>query len=309
MLAARSELVRQVCEAVPGEPLSSIPYQLAVRAVLNGEEPRHVRELTYARRILADEGGSPADSANLLRAVTALLGQGGHRSELTVEAQSPLLRLSASAPVPNVTVLAAETVWGNGGIGLAGLKTAAAQDGVEWVALLLGDEMEQGRSLRELSAPALFDKRVNLVSGVLLDSDVVQWSGGLFLPGGRVFDPQAGQAMATGGYQNLLSCQRCVDVGAPVNVLFRAAAILRVLDGFDIKDADGLMVALGLDAHERAEFVCVTPHVRAAAPRGFGKPPADRRGLALDRPSLVSGSRWYDGRLEVERPYQMPGCG
>jgi hypothetical protein len=78
------------------------------------------------------------------------------------------------------------------------------------------------------------------------------------------------------------------------------------MERFDVADGDGLMVALGLDAHERDEFVCVTPHLRAAAPRHLVTPPVDRRGLALHRPSLAAGSRWYDGRLEVERPYEMP---
>jgi hypothetical protein len=205
-------------------------------------------------------------------------------------------------------ILDAQEVWGDGGSGVAGLKAAAAEAGIDWIAVLLAAGQGHDLALRELSAPAWLDRRVNVVCGVLVDKDVVQWSGGLFLPGGRVFDPHIGQPIAGGGYRGLLSCQRCIDVGAPVNALFRAAAIARVLERYRIVDADGLMVALGLDAHERDEFVCVTPHLCAEAPQDLVVPPADRRGVALDKPLLADGSRWYDGRLGVERPYEMPGC-
>ncbi len=317
LLAARKELVRQACEMAPREPISGIGQTLVAHAMLNGEEPHHIRELAYARRVMAD-GSEPVAGSSMAgdahrRAVMRLPQAAGAVPELSVEALSshgdPLLHLRAGAPVPRLTILAAQQIWGAGGSGVAGLKAVAAEAGVEWIALLLAAGPEQDHALCELSALAMFDKRVNAVCGVLVDTEVVHWSGGLFLPGGRVFDPQAGQPIASGGFQGLLSCQRCIDVGAPVNVLFRAAAIARVIERFDVVDGDGLMVALGLDAHERDEFVCVTPHLRAGVAHGLGMPPADRRGVALHRPSLVDGSRWYDGRLGVERPYEMPGCG
>jgi hypothetical protein len=67
------------------------------------------------------------------------------------------------------------------------------------------------------------------------------------------------------------------------------------------------MVALGLDAHERGDMIAVTPHLQAsAALKSLVLPPLDRAGLLEGAVTLERGSRWYDGRLEWERPYKMP---
>jgi hypothetical protein len=114
--------------------------------------------------------------------------------------------------------------------------------------------------------------------------------------------------LATGGYHGQLWCQRCIDVAAPVNVLIRSAALARVAKRLGVSCADDLVAMLGLDAHERGDFVTVTPHLRAPSPnRALLLPPLDRSGLLLGYASLGEGSRWYDGRLEAERPYKMPG--
>ena len=71
--------------------------------------------------------------------------------------------------------------------------------------------------------------------------------------------------------------------------------------------ADCLVVMLGLDAHLRDELIAVTPHVQAPPPpKSLVLPPLDRAGLLVGAAALERGSRWYDGRLEVERPYKMP---
>lgn len=130
-------------------------------------------------------------------------------------------------------------------------RTAAEEPSFEWIAVLL-DPRNQ-RALRDLSAPALFDRQINAVCGVLLDENgLVEWSGGVFLPGGRLFDPHAGLPITRRGYHEMLSCQRCIDVAAAVNVLIRTDTIIRVVDRFGVVDADGLMVAIGLDAGNAA---------------------------------------------------------
>jgi GT2 family glycosyltransferase len=312
LLATKSELLWKACEAAPEEPLSSIGHRILLKCLLDGETPRHVREVTYGRRRAKDTGESPlGPRSDHQRAVFRLIEVSSGADVLTVEPQSNtfgvLLRLSASAPITGVKVVAAKAIWGEGGCGVSGLRAAAEEPGFEWIAVLL-DPRNQ-RALRDLSAPALFDRQINAVCGVLLDENgLVEWSGGVFLPGGRLFDPHAGLPITRRGYHEMLSCQRCIDVAAAVNVLIRTDTIIRVVDRFGVVDADGLMVAIGLDAAERGELISVTPHLTAVVDRMMA-PPADRRGIVLNHPSLQNGSRWYDGRLEVDRPFMMPGFG
>ena len=115
--------------------------------------------------------------------------------------------------------------------------------------------------------------------------------------------------LRSGGYHGELWCQRCVDVPAPVNVLIRAAAITRAIalnNDSAPRFPDYLMAMLGLDAHLRGEFIAITPHVQAAPPKSLALPPLDRAGRLAGAAALERGSRWYDGRLEVEWPYKMP---
>jgi hypothetical protein len=72
-----------------------------------------------------------------------------------------------------------------------------------------------------------------------------------------------------------------MDVAAPVNILIRADAIIRVVDDFGVVDADGSMVAIG-------------PGRRRTRRTHFGDTtaPADRRGIVLNHLSLQDGSRW-----------------
>jgi hypothetical protein len=220
-------------------------------------------------------------------------------------------RLKARRPVANVKMFSATEVWGGGGIGLPGLAIEASDSDAEWLAILLEPTSED--VVLELSAVALFEPRINAVSGILIDGNrIVHWSGGFFLPHGRIFDPYNGRPFAEGGYHGELWCQRCVDVPAPVNVLIRAAAITRATalnNGSYPDSADCLMATLGLDAHLRGEFIAITPHVQAAppkSPKSLALPPLDRAGRLAGAAALECGSRWYDGRLEVEWPYKMP---
>jgi hypothetical protein len=67
------------------------------------------------------------------------------------------------------------------------------------------------------------------------------------------------------------------------------------------------MVMLGVDAHQRGELIAVTPHVKAPPPpKSVVLPPLDRAGLLAGAAALDRGSRWYDGRLEVEWSHKMP---
>ena len=312
LVATKADFLWRVCETESIEPFSSVDTQVVLRCVRDGEGPQHIREAAYGRRSSA---GVPRDFLDLgarRRAVGAMIQAAGAADVLTVEPQSDdpdsLLRLKAGAVVSGVKIMEAQAVWGEGGCGVLGLTSAAEELGVRWIAILLVPDNQQ--AMLDLSALAMFDLRVNAVCGVLLDAEnLVQWSGGVFLPGGRVFDPQAGRSIADGGYRGLLSCQRCVDVAAPVNVLIRAETIARVVDRFAVVDADGLMVAIGLDAAERGELVAVTHCLTAISGRDMPPPPADRRGIVRNNSVLDGGSRWYDGRLEIERPFMMPGFG
>ena len=189
---------------------------------------------------------------------------------------------------------------------VAGLAALADKPGIDWIAILVS--ASDPEVLLDLSALAWFDDRVTAVSGLLIDDGELRWSGAQFLPGGGLLDPYVGQQFASGGYHGQLWCQRCVDVAAPVNVLIRASALVRVVAESAPDGPDALMTSLGLAAQERGELVAVTPHVQAALPPGSaGWLPVDRAGRLIGKPALALGSRWYDGRLEVERPYSRPG--
>lgn len=317
LMAMEADFLRRIGAYTDSQATWCHDYDTLTRALALGEEPVHVRELLYAWRINPGSTAS-AQTFGKLETVesqrfvlTRLLTARGLDHALSIEpirieTSSGMWRLKALKPVANVRTFEARAVWGEGGVGLAGLLAAAGAPAVEWIAILLAPDDAQ--ALLELSAVAWFDPRINAVCGLLVDDDrTVRWSGGLFLPGGRLFDPQAGQPFAAGGYHGELWCQHCVDVAAPVNVLIRAAALRRAAARPGVAGADGLMTMLGFDAHERGEFIAVTPHLRAPAPPpALVLPPLDRAGLLLGDPALRRGSRWYDGRLDSEKPYTMP---
>ena len=292
-------------------------YDTLTRALAINEEPVHIREAIYAWRIhpgstasVQTSGKSGTTDAQRF-VLTRLLKERGLSALLSIEenrieTSTGMWRMTAFRAVQDVKTFDAREIWGDEERGIKRVIAAAREPGVEWIAILLNPAEHAG--LLELSAVAHFDPRVNAVCGLLVDDGVVSWSGGVFRPGGDLLDPYAGQTMASGGYHGLLWCQRCIDVAAPVNVLIRAAAVTRVAARSALSSADSLMAMIGLDAHERGEFVAVTPHLCAPSPnRSLILPPRDRCGLLVGNASLAEGSRWYDGRLEAERPYKMPG--
>ncbi|MEM5422991.1 glycosyltransferase [Paraburkholderia ferrariae] len=304
LIAARRDLLEQVGRAEADAPVSSLPYLLVAYDVLEGRMPTHVRELACAQREVAD---SRAREVDVHRHAVQRLIEARSAGALYVEPDQTIgqLRLRSVAPVSRIKVLDAQ-IWSDGS-GVDALRAVVNEPDTEWVAVLLDGDRE--RALCELSAAPRFDDRVNAVCGVLVDdSGVLRWSGGVFLPGGRIFDPNIGRTPQSCVYPKMAASQRCIDVAVPVNVMIRVDALARALQRFTVVDADDLMVALGLDAAERGEFISVTPYVSSVAPSGLPCFCADRRGLVLNHPSLKDGSRWYDGRLEVERPYHMPGC-
>jgi hypothetical protein len=190
---------------------------------------------------------------------------------------------------------------------LATLVSVASKPGVEWVAILLSP---QDRSaLLELSAVGWLDPRILAVSGLLTDQSgtLIRWSGGLFLPGGRLIDPDAGKLFADGGHHGQLCCQRVIDVPAPVNVLIRANALLEAAGRLpNDASADELMPMLGLLAHETSRMIAATAHLRdVLPPASLVLAPLDRHGLMLGAAALESGSRWYDGRFNIDPVYGL----
>ncbi|WP_321936407.1 glycosyltransferase [Paraburkholderia sp. J8-2] len=307
LIAARRDLLERVGRAESDAPVSSLPYLLVAYDMLEGRMPTHVRELACAQRDVADNFAREVREADSHRRAVQRLIKARSGGALNVEPDPTIgqLRLRSVARVSRVKVLDAQ-IWANGS-GIDALLAVVNEPDTEWVAVLLDGDRE--RTLCELSAVPQFDNRVNAVCGVLMnDSGALCWAGGVFLPGGRIFDPNIVRTLQSCVYPKMVDSQRCIDVAAPVNVMIRLDALARALHRFPIVDADDLMVALGLDAAERGELISVTPHVRAIVPSGLPSTCADRRGLVLNHPSLTDGSRWYNGRLEVERPYHMPGC-
>jgi glycosyltransferase involved in cell wall biosynthesis/SAM-dependent methyltransferase len=292
-------------------------YDSLTRALAVGEEPVHIRELIYAWRInpgstaSAATGTKPGTVESQRFVLTRLLRDRGLENMLsvepnTLETSSGMWRLTARKPVAKVKVFDASEVWGHRGLGVSRLVAAAKLD-VDWVAILLSPRDPQ--ALLELSAVGLLDARVAAVSGLLTDDDggVIHWSGGLFLPGGRLIDPYAGRRFSEGGYHGQLWCQRCVDVAAPVNLLVRSKALVKAAARLSGNaGSDALMTILGLEAHENGEFIAVTPHLREAQSKDPPLAlPLDRGGLLLGAASLQKGSRWYDGRLSTDDPYAI----
>jgi hypothetical protein len=215
--------------------------------------------------------------------------------------------LAANRPVAKVRVHAASEIWNPAGKGVAGLIESASEADVAWVAIMLAPSDPRG--LLELSAVAWLDPRVAAVSGILMDADgiTVSWSGGLFLPGGRLLDPYSGRSFGQSGYHGQLYCQRCIDVPLPVNLLVRANFLLHTAARYAAHTGpDALVATLGLAAHETNQLVAVTPMLRDEMPKDTSMPlPLDREGLLLGAPALQNGSRWYDGRLSADEPYAV----
>jgi GT2 family glycosyltransferase len=316
LMAIKGAFLKQICAYTDDKATWCHDYDTLTRGLAVGQEPVHVRELVYARRInpgstaSAETGTKPGTVESQRFVLSSLLRDRGLDKAIRVEpnklgSSSRMWRMRAQHPVPNVTVLDCSKISSDSAITIDTVAGMASKPGVDWLAILLSPQDQRG--LIELSAIALFDPRVTAVSGLLTDKDgqTIRWSGGFFLPGGRIMDPYAGRPFAEGGYHGQLWCQRCVDVPAPVNLLVRTDAIRRVVARLD-KDArlDDLMLILGLDAHERGDLIAVTPHLRAEMPKATLLP-LDRSGLLIGKSSLKTGSRWYDGRLNPDEPYSI----
>jgi glycosyltransferase involved in cell wall biosynthesis len=308
LMAVEAEFLRVIETPSDDRSAGSSAYQTVLLALALGEEPMHVRELLYASR--DRPYWSKVDEAQRF-ALTAFLRKRGLDEVLSVELNTlhhsaATWKLTAHKPLPNVKILDARQAWATHA-NVASLVKAASEPGVEWLAILL--EPQDPRALLELSAIAWLDPHVAAVSGILTDWDreTVRWSGGLFLPGGRLFDPYAGKSFSDGGHHGQLWCQRCIDVAAPVNVLIGAKALVQAAARTpENAGADGLMIMLGLLAHEAGDFIAVTPHLRdVIPPASLVLPPLDRRGLLLGAAALERGSRWYDGRLSLDPVYGL----
>jgi glycosyltransferase involved in cell wall biosynthesis/SAM-dependent methyltransferase len=291
-------------------------YDTLTRSMAIGVEPIHVREAIYAWRInpgstaSVETFGKPETTDSQRFVLQRLLEAKQLADTLTIEpnrieSSRGMWRLSARASVSGITVIDSRDVWGVDGMGVAGLAIVAAKPGTEWVAIL--GSPKDHRVLVELSSIALFDSRVNVVSGVLLTPDrTVLWSGGLFHPESGVFDPYRGQAFNLGGYHGQLWCQRCIDVAAPIDILVKASALTRVAQHPGMASSADLVVMLGLDALQRDEFVTVTPHVQTPMPALDRLVlPTGASSLLDDVPALSRKSRWYDPLMEAKRPYKM----
>ena len=308
LMAIEAEFLRAIEAASDARDAGASTYQTVLLATALGEQPMHVRELLYAAR--GRPYWSKVDEAQRF-ALIAFLRERGLDQVLSVElntlhhnAQS--WKLAAREQLPNVKILDAREAWATR-TNVADLVRAANGPGVEWLAILLSPP--DPRSLLELSAIAWLDPRIVTVSGILMDRNgqTVRWSGGLFLPNGRLFDPYAGKPFSDGGHQGQLWCQRCIDVAAPVNVLIRAKRLVQAAGRIpENAGPDGLMVMLGLLAHEAGEFIAVTPHLQdIIPPASLVLPPLDRHGLLLGAAALERGSRWYDGRLSLDPVYGL----
>jgi GT2 family glycosyltransferase len=294
-------------------------WDTTLRALAAGIEPIHVPELLYAWRInpgstaSAETGAKPEAVASQRFVLERLIASRGMSAVLspipnTLGENTGMWTIQANRPVESLEVLDAEALWT--ALEPAHLLRGAAGRGA-WVAILLASgSAERCDSLQALSAPALLDDRVKVVSGVLSDAsgERVLWAGGVFTPDG-VIDPSVGDTWRTGGYHGRLFCQRCTDVASGVNVLIDCQVLLAALDRLQaanqVVTADTLMVTLGLLSASSDWLVAVTPVLRAALPAKLrAQVPIDRNGLALENANLTMSSRWYNADLKPDRPYE-----
>jgi GT2 family glycosyltransferase len=315
MLAVDTAFLRAMEPTGSGRPVGYDPDDVIMRAFAQGEEPVHVRELLYASRVrpaTTPVAGRFAGDPLRRNIWTRFLEQRGLDHALAIEpntlsSNASLWRLVARKPLPHVKVVDACEIWGENKAGIPGLVAAASAPGVDWLAVLLSPR--DPKALLALSAVGWLDPRVTAVCGVLTDQSgrLVRWSGGVFLPGGRPFDPYADQPFSQGGHNSLLWCQRCIDVPGPVNLLIRARSLKSAASRLPPDSgADALMSMLGLAAHENGDFIAVTPHLRHAHPEAsMVVPPVDRQGLLFNNTALAGGSRWYDARLGSDPPYAL----
>jgi hypothetical protein len=308
LLAIDTAFLRQLAAQSSDGASLSHDYYPVLAAMLAAAQPIHVRELLYARR---DGPNWKPAAASQRAALKWFLAQRALDQALSIE-PNPLAagvgswKLTARNPLPNVEILNAQDAWGKPA-GLAALVAVASKPSVDWVAILLSPHDRSG--LLELSAVGWLDPRILAVSGLLTNQSgtLVRWSGGLFLPGGRLIDPYAGKLFADGEHHGQLWSQRAIDVAAPVNVIIRAEALLEAAARLsDSAGADDLMPMLGLLAHETGRIIAATPHLCHALPlASLVLTPLDRHGVVLGAATLEQGSRWYDGRLSIDPVYGL----
>jgi hypothetical protein len=318
LMALKREFLEKINAYGDNRTTWSHDYDTLTRALAVGEEPVHVRELLYAWRInpgstaSAETGAKPETVESQRFALDRLLVDRDLANILSLEQnalgpRTGMWRLRARQPLPNMKILDANEIWHESGDCISRLNAAASEPNVDWIAILLSPQDQRGPF--ELSAVGWLDPRIAAVSGLLTDvsGEIVRWSGGLFLPGGKIIDPYFGQRFSDGGYHGQLWCQRCVDIAAPVNLVIRRDALRRGMGRLKpTSGPDALMAMLGLDAHERGEFIAVTPHLRGTLPESLSAAlPLDRGGLLSGAAALARGSRWYNGALSADDPYTI----
>jgi len=282
------------------------------RAWAAGFAPVHVPELLYAWRInpgstaSAETGDKPAAVASQKFVLDRLVAARGRGDDVAVRPNESgpntgMWSLRPRRTLDGVTPLPSDGAWGDGGAALR----AAVESGADWLFLHDGDSFHDA-DLRELSALALWDDRLDVASGLLTDATgtSIKWSGAFFSPDGTVLDPNLGGTFEK-SYHGQIHTQRCVDVAAPTTVLVRTSALARVLNAHAGElSSDRLMILLGLDAARNDRLVAVTPYVRTVWSPGPGLfLPVDRTGLLASVETALLRSRWYESRLSPERAY------
>ncbi|WP_158744562.1 glycosyltransferase [Acidisphaera sp. L21] len=312
LIAVERDLLLRIDGFDDDRAAGSLVWDLIARAFAAGEEPVHVRELLYARRLTGQPPAAALQEVASQRFVLErLLVTKGLAGVLWV-ASNPLFadpgqwRLEAMLPIEGIEVLDARVIWAGSDDEACNHLRAAVGTGQPWIAILLQPESSVD-SLLHLSGPARLDSRVAAVSGLLLDrsGERIAWSGGLFTRDGGLLDPYAGAPLSDAGYHGQLYCQRCIDVPAPADLLVRADMLARALSkAGKAMGLDALLVHLALEIHAASQFAVVTPHLRAHRPSAWTLSlPLDRQGLVA-RAVSPPISRWY-GRLSPELPYSF----
>lgn len=287
------------------------------RCLAAGLTPMHVPELLYAWRInpgstaSVESGEKPAAVASQRFVLERALADRGLQNVLTIE-PNDVRPLTGTWKLSALKAVEAEDIDGAWLWGLSGAERERvfqrylSVSDKPWFHITL-DLSDAERSKLKLSGPALWDRRVKGVSGLLTDStlETIVWAGGLHSQLGPI-DPQAGLTISSGGHYGQAFCQRSVDVLAPVNVLLGRELIEAMIAcGHGREPASVFMRQLAVLAIADDALLAVTPHLVSALPQSL------RLAIPFMRDRTVENepqaSRWLNAFADPREPAKLRG--
>ena len=201
LMAIDAEFLRKIGSFTDSRATWCHDYDTITRALAVGEAPIHIRELVYGWRInpgstaSAETSGKPEATESQRFVLNRLLNARGLEDVVSVETNAietsrGMWRLKATKPVANVKdIRRTRSLGRTAASACSGLLRRLAR-AMPSGSPFFSTRLRRTYTFLDLSAIALFEPRINAVSGILIDENrIVNWSGGFFLPHGRVFDP------------------------------------------------------------------------------------------------------------------------